>query len=144
GETANDDQFAAALGALADVYVDDAFGSAHRAHASTEGVTHHVAACPPGLLLEREVTQLRAILADPAPPLVAVLGGSKVTDKIAVIERFLQIADTVAIGGAMCFPFLSVQGHSVGGSMCEQEGLEPAARALAGASTARATLALPV
>ena len=144
GETANDDQFAAALGALADVYVDDAFGSAHRAHASTEGVTHHVAACAAGLLLEREVTQLRAILADPAPPLVAVLGGSKVTDKIAVIERFLQIADTVAIGGAMCFPFLSVQGHSVGGSMCEQEGLEPAARALAGASTARATLALPV
>ena len=144
GETTNDDQLAAALGELADVYVDDAFGSAHRAHASTEGVTHHVGEAAAGLLLEREVTQLRAILADPARPLVAVLGGSKVTDKIAVIERFLELADTLLIGGAMCFPFLSVQGHTVGASMCEQEGLEPARSALELAASARAGLLLPV
>ena len=85
GETANDEQFATSPGSLADVYVNDAFGSAHRAHASTEGVTRHVGVLAAGLLLEREVSQLRAILADPARPLVAVLGGSKVTDKLGVI-----------------------------------------------------------
>jgi phosphoglycerate kinase len=144
GETANDDEFAKALGGLADVYVDDAFGSAHRAHASTEGVTHHVPVLAAGLLLEREVTQLRAIIANPVRPLVAVLGGAKVTDKIAVIERFLELADTVLIGGAMCFPFLRVQDHSIGDSMCEEAGLDPARRALAAADGARATLRLPV
>jgi phosphoglycerate kinase len=144
GETKNDDQLAAALGELADVYVNDAFGSAHRAHASTEGVTHHVGEAVAGLLLEREVTQLQAILADPARPLVAVLGGAKVTDKIAVIERFLELADTLLIGGAMCFPFLSVQGHEVGASMCEQEGLEPAGAALERVAGSRASLLLPV
>jgi phosphoglycerate kinase len=144
GETKNDDHLAQALGALCDVYVNDAFGSAHRAHASTEGVTHHVTDAVAGLLLEREVTALAGILADPARPLVAVLGGSKVTDKIAVIERFLELADTLLIGGAMCFPFLSVQGHSVGASMCEQEGLEPARAALELARTSRARLVLPL
>ena len=94
-------------------------------------------------LLEREVSQLNAILADPERPFVAVLGGSKVTDKIAVIERFLDIADTLLIGGAMCFPFLQVQGHPVGDSMCEVEGLEPAQSALEKAATARAALVLP-
>ena len=144
GETTNDEQFAAALGELADVYVDDAFGSAHRAHASTEGVTHHVEEVAAGLLLEREVTTLKAILADPRRPLLAVLGGAKVTDKIAVIHRFLELADTVLIGGAMCFPFFKVQGHRIGASMCEQEGLEPAREALALAQSSHATLALPV
>jgi phosphoglycerate kinase len=144
GETANDDELAKALGSLADVYVNDAFGSAHRAHASTEGVTHHVAVAAAGLLLEREVAQLRAILADPARPLVAVLGGSKVTDKLAVIERFLGLADTLLIGGAMCFPFLHAQGHSVGSSMCEEAGLEPARAALTDAGSSRASLRLPL
>jgi phosphoglycerate kinase len=144
GETANDEAFATALGDLADVYVNDAFGSAHRAHASTEGITHHVKDVAAGLLLEREVTELRAILADPARPLVAVLGGSKVTDKLGVIERFLELADIVLIGGAMCFPFLRVQGHSVGASMCEAEGLEPARAALSLAGASRAALRLPV
>ena len=144
GETENDEQFAAALGELADVYVDDAFGSAHRAHASTEGITHHVADAAAGLLLEREVSTLNAILAAPARPLVAVLGGSKVTDKIAVIRRFLELADTVLIGGAMCFPFFKVEGHSVGASMCEEDGLEPAREALALARESRASLRLPV
>jgi phosphoglycerate kinase len=141
GETKNDDELARAFAALADVYVNDAFGSAHRAHASTEGVAHHVTDAVAGLLLEREVSALRAILADPARPLVAVLGGSKVTDKIGVIERFLELADSVLIGGAMCFPFLKVQGHEVGASMCEEEGLEPARAALARSG---ADLELPV
>jgi phosphoglycerate kinase len=144
GETANDPELAAALAALADVYVNDAFGSAHRAHASTEGVAHHVAVVAAGLLLEREVAQLRAILADPVRPFVAVLGGSKVTDKIGVIERFLELADAVAIGGAMCFPFLRMQGHAVGSSMCEEAGLEPARETLARSASSRAELLLPV
>ena len=144
GETNNDPDLAEALAGLCDVYVNDAFGSAHRAHASTEGITHHVKETAAGLLLEREVSVLNAILADPARPLVAVLGGSKVTDKIAVIDRFLEIADTVLIGGAMCFPFLEVQGHAVGASLCEAEGLEPARSAIASSATSHAKLVLPI
>ena len=142
GETANDPELARAYAALADVYVDDAFGAAHRAHASTEGVAHLLPSAA-GRLLEREVTVLRALMADPARPLVAVIGGAKVTDKIAVIDRFLALADSVLVGGAMCFPFLRVQGHGVGASLCEREGEEPARRALEDAGAARATLALP-
>ena len=144
GETKNDPDLAKALAGLCDVYVNDAFGSAHRAHSSTEGITHHVEDAAAGLLLEREVAQLEAILADPEQPLVAVLGGAKVTDKIALIERFLEIADTVLIGGAMCFPFFAVEGHGVGASMCEPEGLEPAREALERAAGARAELVLPL
>jgi len=144
GETANDPELSEALASLADVYVNDAFGSAHRAHASTEGVTHHVGELAAGLLMERELAQLRALLTEPARPLVAVLGGSKVTDKIGVIERFLDLADAILIGGAMCFPFLSVAGHTVGASLCEEAGLEPARAALARVSAARADLELPV
>ena len=143
GEEKNDPELATALASLCDVYVNDAFGSAHRAHASTEGITHHVAQTAAGLLLEREVAQLNAILADPARPLVAVLGGSKVTDKIAVIERFLELADHVLIGGAMCFPFFKASGHSVGDSKCEEEGIEPARAALEQAKSSRAELLLP-
>jgi phosphoglycerate kinase len=143
-EEKNDPEFSKKLAALCDVYVNDAFGSAHRAHASTEGITDHVADAAAGLLLEREVSTLGAILAAPTRPLVAVLGGSKVTDKIAVIRRFLELADTVLIGGAMCFPFFKVEGHAVGASMCEEEGLEPAREALALAGDSRATLRLPV
>ena len=144
GETKNDPELAKALAGLCDVYVNDAFGSAHRAHSSTEGITHHVEDAAAGLLLEREVAQLEAILADPEQPLIAVLGGAKVTDKIALIERFLEIADTVLIGGAMCFPFFAVEGHGVGASMCEAEGLEPAREALERAAGARAELVLPL
>jgi phosphoglycerate kinase len=144
GETENDPDLAKALAGLCDLYVNDAFGSAHRAHASTEGITRHVEDMAAGLLLEREVAQLNAILADPEQPLVAVLGGAKVTDKIALIERFLEIADTVLIGGAMCFPFFAVEGHGVGASMCEAEGLEPAREALERAAGARAELVLPL
>src|SRR5439155_11364958 len=102
GETTNDPALARALAALCDsVYVDDAFGAAHRAHASTEGVTHHVERKAAGRLLQREVETLTRLLADPRRPLVAVIGGAKVTDKIGVVERFLEVADAVLIGGAM-------------------------------------------
>jgi phosphoglycerate kinase len=143
GETQNDPEFARRLATLADVYVDDAFGASHRAHASTDGVPRLIEAHAAGRLLEREVTTLQKILEDPARPLVAVVGGAKVTDKIAVIDRFLEVADAVLIGGAMCFPFFSAQGHGVGSSLCEQEGIEPAQRALGDAGGDRARLELP-
>jgi phosphoglycerate kinase len=125
GETKNDPELAERLAALADAYVNDAFGSAHRAHASTEGVAQLLPSAA-GLLLQREVETLTGILEDPGRPLVAIVGGAKVTDKIGVLKAFLQRADAILIGGAMAFPFLSVQGHSVGDSLCAQEDLEPA------------------
>jgi phosphoglycerate kinase len=144
GETANDPQLAAALARLADCYVNDAFGAAHRAHASTEGVAHLLPSAA-GRLLEREVSTLEGILRQPRRPLVAVLGGAKVADKIAVIDRFLELADTLLIGGAMCFPFFAAQGHSVGASLCEQSEVEHARALLQRAADgARARLELPV
>ena len=122
----------------ADVYVNDAFGVAHRAHASTEGVAHLLPSAA-GRLLEREVETLSEILEHPARPLVAVIGGAKVADKIAVIDRFLEIADVLMIGGAMCFPFLCAQGHAVGESLCDDEDVEHARRALAKASEPRSS-----
>jgi phosphoglycerate kinase len=130
GETKNDPELAKRYAALADVYVNDAFGAAHRAHASTEAIAHLLPSAA-GRLLEREVSTLNGILEDPQRPLVAVVGGAKVTDKIGVLEAFLQRADRILIGGAMCFPFFKAQGHDVGASLCEEEGLEPARRVLA-------------
>jgi phosphoglycerate kinase len=129
GETKNDAELAKRYAALGDVYVNDAFGSAHRAHASTEAVAHLLPSAA-GRLLEREVTTLTGILEDPKRPLVAVVGGAKVTDKIGVLDAFLDRADEILIGGAMCFPFFKAQGHDVGDSLCEEEGVEPAARVL--------------
>ena len=144
GETTNDPQLAAALAELADVYVNDAFGTAHRAHASTEGVARLVADHAAGLLLEREVKTLSALLQDPTRPLVAVLGGAKVGDKIGVIEAFQSVADTILIGGAMCFPFFKAQGHSVGDSLCAPEDVELARQEMASDSgDQRATVQLP-
>jgi len=131
GETKNDPALAEQLARLCDVYVDDAFGASHRAHASVEGITHFVAERGAGLLLQREVATLTGILEAPEHPLVAVIGGAKVTDKIGVIDAFLRVADAILIGGAMCFPFLAARGHEVGASLCEAEGIEPARRALA-------------
>jgi phosphoglycerate kinase len=130
GETNNDPELAERYAALADLYVNDAFGAAHRAHASTEAVARLLPSAA-GRLLEREVSTLRGILDDPKRPLVAVVGGAKVTDKIGVLEAFLERADTILIGGAMCFPFFKAQGHDVGDSLCEEAGIEPA-RKLAG------------
>ncbi len=143
GETDNDPALARALAELADVYVDDAFGAAHRAHASTEGVAHLLPSAA-GRLLQREVQTLGKILERPPRPLVAVIGGAKVADKIGVIDRFLDIADVVIIGGAMCFPFLCAQGHAVGESLCGDDDVEHARRALAKATDpGRASVSLP-
>jgi phosphoglycerate kinase len=144
GETRNDPELAAALAKLGDVYVDDAFGAAHRAHASTEGVARLIEERAAGRLLEREVKVLSKLLEDPERPLVAVLGGAKVSDKIAVIDRFLEIADTLLIGGAMCFPFLAAQGHPVGSSLCQASDVELAGRVLGSVEGARARFVLPV
>ncbi len=130
GETRNDPELARRYAGLADVYVNDAFGSAHRAHASTEGVAHLLPSAA-GRLLQSEVETLGGILENPRRPLVAVVGGAKVTDKIGVLDAFLQRADVVLIGGAMCFPFFAAQGHAVGSSLCEEEGIPDAERALA-------------
>jgi phosphoglycerate kinase len=142
GETKNDPQLAQRYAALADAYVDDAFGAAHRAHASTVGVAELLPSAA-GLLLQREVETLKGILEAPAAPLVAIVGGAKVTDKIGVIEAFLDRAQTILIGGAMCFPFFKAQGHGVGSSLCEEEGVEPASRALAAAEDKGCRLLLP-
>jgi phosphoglycerate kinase len=145
GETDNDPGLAQQLASLADVYVDDAFGAAHRAHASTEGVARLVSDRAAGLLLEREVSALTGMLEDPERPLVAVLGGAKVSDKIAVIERFLSLADEILIGGAMCFPFFAAEGHSIGESLCEAGDVELARRLIsADGAGAQAQLRLPV
>ena len=130
GETRNDPEFAGALADLADAYVDDAFGVAHRAHASSEGVARLLPSAA-GRLLEREVLTLTKIMQAPSRPLVVIVGGSKVADKIGVIDRFLEVADTLMIGGAMCFPFLCAQGHKVGDSLCEDEDTEHARALLA-------------
>jgi phosphoglycerate kinase len=143
GETDNDAALAAALAELADVYVNDAFGAAHRAHASTEGVAHLLPSAA-GRLLQRELDTLGKILRAAPRPLVAVIGGAKVADKIGVIDRFLDIADVVIIGGAMCFPFLCAQGNAVGDSLCDGEDVEHAQRALAKATDPkRASVMLP-
>jgi phosphoglycerate kinase len=144
GETSNDPALAAALASLADVYVDDAFGVAHRAHASTEGAARLLADRAAGLLLEREVSTLRRLLEEPQRPLVAVIGGAKVSDKIQVIDRFREVADTILIGGAMAFPFLKAQGHTVGNSLCSEEDTALAADTLASWGGSRGELKLPL
>ncbi|MBI2691097.1 MAG: phosphoglycerate kinase [Solirubrobacterales bacterium] len=143
GETKNDPVLSAKLGALADLYVNDAFGAAHRAHATTAGVTEHVDQSAAGFLLEREVTTLKGIIENPEHPLVVVLGGSKVSDKVAVIDSFLKVADSILIGGAMCFSFFKAQGHETGNSLVEEEGIELARKALADAEASGCKLVLP-
>ena len=142
GETRNDPELAKQLAELADAYVNDAFGSAHRAHASTAGVAELLPSAA-GLLLEREVTTLRGIVEAPDRPLVVVLGGAKVTDKIALLDRFLDDADALLIGGAMCFAFFRAQGIPTGSSLVEQEGVELARKALDSSEGRRAKLLLP-
>lgn len=143
GETGNDPALAAQLGALAEIYVNDAFGAAHRAHATTEGVTHHIETSVAGLLLEREVTTLEGLIEDPQHPLVVVLGGAKVSDKVAVIDSFLKVADAILIGGAMAFSFYTAQGHTTGNSLVEEAGVALAAKALEEAEGSECEIVLP-
>jgi phosphoglycerate kinase len=142
GEKKNDPELAAALAHLADVYVNEAFGSSHRAHATTEGVAHHLPAYA-GLLLEREMRMLTAVRDNPARPLCVVLGGAKVTDKIGVLEHFLDSADQLLIGGAMCFSFFRAQGIETGDSLVEEEGVELARGVLERAESSSCELRLP-
>lgn len=143
GETADDEVFAEALAGLADLYVNDAFGAAHRSHASTAGVARHLPAVA-GLLLEQEVSRLTEVAESPERPLVVVLGGAKVSDKIGLVSRFLDIADHLLIGGAMCFPFFRSQGIETGDSLCEEEGVSLASDLMELAGRSRCELHLPV
>ena len=141
GETKNEPVLAENLAQLADLYVNDAFGAAHRAHASTAGVADHLPAYA-GLLLEREVSELTAVVESPKRPLVVVLGGAKVSDKVGVIDRFLEVADRILIGGAMCFGFFKAQGIETGNSLVER--VELAGEALERAQQSDCKLMLPV
>jgi phosphoglycerate kinase len=124
GEEKNDPEFAKALAANADIYVNDAFGTAHRAHGSTEGVTHHVDTSVAGLLIEKELKFLKGAIEAPKRPLVAIVGGSKVSSKIGVIETLLEKCDKLLIGGGMIFTFYKAQGLSVGSSLVEEDKVE--------------------
>jgi phosphoglycerate kinase len=130
GETKNDPEMAKKLASLADIYVDDAFGSAHRAHASTEGVTHFLPAVA-GFLLEKEIRYLGGAIADPERPFVAILGGAKISDKIGVIKNLLAKADNILIGGGMANTFFKAEGYPVGDSLVEDEALDKAKEMLA-------------
>jgi 3-phosphoglycerate kinase len=127
GETKNDPDLADQLASLADLYVDDAFGAAHRAHATTVGVAERLPAAA-GLLLEEEIDYLDAVLENPERPFVAILGGAKVSDKLGVIESLLGTADSLLVGGAMCFTFFKALGYEIGNSLVEDDYLEEARR----------------
>lgn len=124
GEEANDPEFARQLAAVADLYVNDAFGTAHRAHASTEGVTHHLSPSVAGYLIEKELKYLQAAIENPQRPLAAIVGGSKVSSKIGVIETLLDKVDKLLIGGGMIFTFYKARGLAVGKSLVEEDKLE--------------------
>jgi phosphoglycerate kinase len=141
GETKNDPYLAENLAQLGSVFVNDAFGAAHRRHASTVGVADHLPAYA-GLLLEREMNELTKVVEEPRQPLVVVLGGAKVSDKVGVIDRFLEVADEILIGGAMCFGFFKAQGIPVGDSLAEGE--SKAKEALERAEQSNCELKLPV
>jgi phosphoglycerate kinase len=130
-EEKNDAQFSAALASLGDVYVDDAFGAAHRAHASVDGITHYLQPAAAGLLMERELKYLGHVLESPERPFVVILGGAKVSDKIEVIENMLSKVDRLLIGGAMAYTFFKSRGVPIGRSLVEDDKLD-AARAIAG------------
>jgi phosphoglycerate kinase len=139
-EEANDSEFAKNLAALADLYVNDAFGSAHRAHASTEGIARHVSRAAAGFLMEKELKYLGDALESPRRPFVAILGGAKISDKIEVIENLLGKVDRLLIGGAMMFTFLKSQGKAIGKSLCEDDKLDLARDLL---SRAQSRIVLP-
>ena len=142
-EEANDPAFAKALAGLCDVYVNDAFGSAHRAHASTEGIVHHVREAAAGFLMAAEVEYLGKALGSPERPFVAILGGAKVSDKLEVIENLIGRVDALLIGGAMAYTFLKAQGLPVGKSLVEDDLIKTAADLLARAESSKVRLELP-
>ena len=142
-EEANDDAFARALAALADVYVNDAFAAAHRAHASIAAITRHLQPAAAGLLMERELEALGRVLEAPARPMLAILGGAKVSDKVTLVENLLARVQAVAIGGGMAFTFLRALGHDVGRSLVEAEHVNTARRVLDAAKQRGVDVLLP-
>lgn len=144
GEEKNDPELSKQFAALADVYVNDAFGSAHRAHSSTEGVAHLVDAAVAGFLMEKELQYLDAELENPERPFVVILGGAKVSDKIGVIDRLLERADTILIGGGMAYTLKGSTGSKIGNSLCEPDKFEVARTALDKAKARGVQLLLPV
>lgn len=143
-ETDNDPEFAKQLAKLGDVYVNDAFGSAHRAHASTEGVTKYFARCAAGYLMQKELVYLSKALESPAKPLVAIMGGAKISDKIELIENFMGRVDSLLVGGGMAYTFLKARGVPVGSSLVESDKVELAAQLLAKARKQGVEFLLPV
>ena len=143
-EEKNDDGFARQLAELADVYINDAFGSAHRAHASTEGIVRHVKQSAAGLLMAKEVEYLGRVLESPEPPFIAVLGGAKVSDKLEVIENLIGRVDALLIGGAMAYTFLKARGVATGKSLVEAELVEAARDIERRASERKLRFELPV
>jgi len=143
GEEKNDPAFCRQLAALADLYVNDAFGTAHRAHASTEGVARLLSPAVAGFLMEKEIRYLGGALAEPRRPFVAILGGAKVSDKILVIENLLAKVDALVIGGGMAYTFLKAQGHEIGKSLVETDKIELAGELLAKAAQRGVRLLLP-
>ncbi|MGH8883882.1 MAG: phosphoglycerate kinase [Egibacteraceae bacterium] len=144
GEEANDEGFAAELAAFGDVYVDDAFGAAHRAHASVVGVPARCERAVAGSLMAKELSALSRLLGEPARPFTAILGGAKVSDKLGVIDNLLGRVDRLLIGGAMCFTFLAAAGGRVGASRVESDQLDTVARLIRRAEAGGVALLLPV
>ncbi len=143
-EEANDPKFARQLANLAEYYVNDAFGSAHRAHASTEGITKFMKQCAAGLLMEKELKYLGKALQHPEEPFVAILGGAKVSDKIGVIENLMTKVNALIIGGGMAYTFLKAQGHEIGKSLLEADKVALAEKLLADAKKRSLKFLLPV
>jgi len=142
-ETKNDPEFSKALASLAEIYVNDAFGSAHRAHSSTTGVADYLpAVC--GFLIQKELKYIGGALEDPKRPLVAILGGAKVSDKIGVITNLLNKVDTLIVGGGMAYTFFAALGHSVGTSICEEDKIDLAKQMMADAKEKNVNFLIPV
>ena len=144
GETKNDPDFAEQLAQTGDVYINDAFGSAHRAHASTQGVTKIIKTCAAGYLMEKELDYLGSALANPERPYCAILGGAKISGKIDVINNLMNKVDTLIVGGGMAFTFLKAQGKEIGKSLLEEEKLDMAKDILVKLKDSKAKLLLPV
>ena len=143
GETKNDESLSKELASLGDVYVSDAFGSVHRAHASTEGVTRFVGKSAAGYLVAKEMEYFSKVLQSPDRPLTAVLGGAKVSDKITVIDNLLNLVDTLIIGGGMAYTFMKAQGYEIGDSLLDEGGIEVARKAMEKAKERGIELLLP-
>ena len=143
-EEANDEKFAKQLGSLAEYYVNDAFGTAHRAHASTVGITKFVQKSAAGLLMEKELRYMGKALENPEPPFIAILGGAKVSDKIGVIRNLMDKVDTLIIGGGMAYTFLKAQGHEIGKSLLEADKVDLAGQLLEEAKQRNVKFLLPI